>query len=430
MTPNEPYRIGLIGCGTVGSGVLELLHRREEELACAAGRRLEVVRIAVRDASRPRHHLANILRPEVQVSSDPFQVTRGVGIDLVVEVAGGTAAREWMLDAFRHGRDVVTANKAALAFHGAEVFAAAREAGRRLFYEASVAGAIPIIEMLQSSLVANRVTRISAILNGTCNYILTRMEQDGMDYGSALALAQQKGFAEADPALDVGGHDAAHKLALLAGIVTHSCVPLDKIYTEGIEGITPDDMKFAKNFMYRIKMLAIARVNERSAWELRVHPTLVPEDEIIAQVHDEFNAVALRGDAIGSMMIHGKGAGSLPTASSVVADIVRAAKGETSTCRRDLPLPAFVPIEDVELRNYIRVTVLDVPGMLGRITSLFGMRQISISSIHQSEARMGYPVQIILVTHKALDRVVSDVLRDLEKVNVLRGPATRIRIED
>ena len=432
----EPFHLGFIGCGTVGSGVLELLHRRSDELARASGRPLRVVRVAVRDPVRPRHHLANFIGPEVDLTSDVTRVTRGPDIDLVVEVAGGQdAPRQWMLDALAHGRDVVTANKAALAFHGEEIFRTAREHGRQVFYEASVAGAIPIIEMLQNGLVANQVTRLSAILNGTCNYILTRMEQEAMEYGAALAQAQAKGFAEADPALDVGGGDSAHKLALLAGIVTHSYIPAASVYTEGIERITLEDMAFARQFNYRIKMLAIARRSEEGAWELRVHPTLIPRDEILAQVHNEFNAVYLRGDACGSMLIYGKGAGSLPTASSVVADIVRAARSDRETGNNGAgpyfqAPPELVPVEKVCLRHYIRVSVLDVPGVLGRITSLFGMRQISISSIHQPEAKIGYPVPVVLVTHKSPDKLVSDAVRDLEKVNLLRGPATRIRIED
>jgi homoserine dehydrogenase len=435
---NDPCTLGLIGCGNVGSGVLELLHRRGDDLARVVGRPLKVARIAVRDPCRPRHHLANLLNPEVEFTADLQRITRAPGIDLVVEVAGGKdAPRDWMIDALRHQRDVVTANKFALAFHGEEIFRAAREEGRTVYYEASVAGAIPIIEILQNALVANQLTRISAILNGTCNYILTRMAQDRMDYQTALAQAQEKGFAEADPTLDVGGGDTAHKLALLAGIVTHSHISVEKIYTEGIDRLTLEDMDFAKEFNYRIKMLAIAKRNEHGGWELRVHPTLIPEREILAQVYNEFNAVDLRGDAIGSMMIQGKGAGSLPTASSVVADIVRAAKAgrqarssSSPSNSHGLSPPEIVPIEKVELRNYIRVSVLDVPGVLGRITSLFGMRQISISSIHQPEAKIGFPVPVVLVTHRTPDRVVSDALRDLERVNILRGPATRIRIED
>ena len=429
---SEPWRIGMIGCGTVGSGVAELIDRRYEDLERVIGRPLEIRRIVVRDPERPRHHLANFLPTDVEFTADPARVTSAEDVDLVVEVAGGTdEPRRWILAALENGKDVITANKAVLAFHGAEIFKAVRETGRRVYYEASVAGAIPIVEILQNALVANQVTRISAILNGTCNYILTRMEEDGLDYARALELAQEKGFAEAEPSLDVGGGDTAHKLALLAGIICDAPVPVERIYTEGIEGIAPEDIRFANDMGYRVKLLAIGKRNEQGAWELRVHPTLVPQREVIAQVQDEFNAVSIRADAAGPLLIHGKGAGALPTASSVVADLVRAARGDTLAKNgHGLPTPTLVPIDSVELRHYIRVSVLDVPGVLGRITSLFGLRQISISSIHQSEARIGYPVPIVLVTHKTVDRVINDALRDLERVQLLRGPATRIRIED
>ncbi|MBI4605769.1 MAG: homoserine dehydrogenase [Planctomycetes bacterium] len=428
----DPFNLGLIGCGTVGSGVLEILHRRGDDLARLLSRPLRVTRIVVRDPARPRHHLAGLLSTGVELSADPQRVTRAPGIDLVVEVAGGTEGpRQWMLDAFRHGRDVVTANKATLATHGAELFAAAREQGRCIFYEASVAAAIPIVEMLQNGLVANQMTRISAILNGTCNYILTRMELDGMEYPQALAEAQAKGFAEADPTLDISGGDSAHKLALLAGIVMRSHVPVEKIYTEGLGNITRDDIQFAAQFNCRIKMLALAKRNEHGAWELRVHPTLIQRDEILAQVRDEFNAIHLKGDAAGPMLAYGKGAGALPTASSVVADIVRAAKGERGLFNSHAgTLPEIIPTEKVELRHYVRMAVLDVPGVLGRITSFFGLRHISISSIHQPEAHMGHPVPIVLVTHKTQDKVVTDALRDLENAKLLLRAPTRIRIEE
>jgi homoserine dehydrogenase len=429
---SDLFKIGMIGCGTVGSGILELLHRREADLERLLGRRLKVTRIVVRDPDRPRHHLQTILDADVEFTSDPQRVTRDPGVDLMVEVAGGTdEPKKWMLDAFEHHRDVVTANKAALAFHGAEIFSAAQARGRSVFYEASVAAAIPIIEMLQNGLVANQVTRLSAILNGTCNYILTRMELDQIDYRTALEQAQAKGFAEADPTLDVSGEDSAHKLSLLVGIITHSQIPLKSIYTEGLENISKEDIDFARTFDYRIKMLAIAKRSEADAWDLRVHPTLIPRNEILAQVLNEFNAIYLKADAVGPMLAYGKGAGSLPTASSVVADIVRAAKGERFLLNsRGAEPPELVPIDKVELRNYIRMTVLDQPGVLGRITSFLGLRHISISSLHQPEAKMGHPVPVVLVTHKTPDRVVSEVIRDLVNAKLLLKPPTRIRIDE
>ncbi len=428
----EPFKIGMIGCGTVGSGVLDLLQRREEDLTRLLGRPIRVVRIVVRNPSKPRHHLASLISSGVEISGEPRRVTRDPGVELVVELAGGRdEPKTWILDAIEHGRDVVTANKAALAFHGAELFAQARAKRRCIYYEASVAAAIPIIEMLSNGLVANQMTSLSAILNGTCNYILTRMEFANLDYSAALAEAQAKGFAEADPTLDVSGGDSAHKLALLAGIVTRSHIPVESIYTEGLERITREDMEFVRQFNYSIKMLAIAKRNDQGSWELRVHPTLIPRSEILAQVRDEFNAVYMKGDAVGPMLIYGKGAGGLPTASSVVADIVRAAKGERGTPNAHMGVtPALVPIERIELRNYIRMTVLDVPGVLGRITSFFGMRHISISSIHQPAARVNQPVPVVLLTHKTSEHVVTEALRDLETARLLTRAPTRIRIEE
>lgn len=426
-----PFRIGMIGCGTVGTGVLELLARRRAELERATGRPLQVTRIVVQDLARPRHHLSELLDKETELSADVQAVTRASDVDLVVEVAGGVdGPREWMLDALRGGRDVVTANKAALAFHGREIFQTAREHGRCVFYEASVAAAIPAIEILENGLVGNRITRLYGILNGTCNYILSRMEDEQIGYEEALKEAQEKGFAEADPSLDVGGDDTAHKLALLAGIITHSFIDASTVYTEGMTRISREDIEFTAEFGYRIKMLGIARCDEHRAWELRVHPALISREDILAQVKDEFNAIELRGSAAGPMLLFGKGAGALPTASSVVADIVRAARGTAVPPLNAINPPERVDIDHVELRNYIRMTVLDAPGILGRITSFLGMRNISIASIHQPEAKIGYPVPVVVITHKTGDRVISDALRDLEKAQLLKEPAVRIRIEE
>ena len=431
------FRVGMIGCGTVGTGVLELLHRRRQHLEELLGRSVEVTRIAVRDPDRPRRHAYGFVSPEA-FTGDLGSVTRADDIDLVVEVAGGVdGPRDWMLESLQHGKDVVTANKAALAFHGAELFRVAEAEGRCLYYEASVAAAIPIIELLQNGLVANQVTRLRAILNGTCNYILTRMQGVGMEYEDALREAQEKGFAEADPTLDVSGADAAHKLALLARIMTSGHVPVEKVYTEGIERVTAADIRFAAQLGYSIKLLGVARNTEGGAWDLRVHPALVPQGSLISQVQDETNAVELRGDAVGPMMVIGSGAGSFPTASSVVADIVRIAKGDRPAVRpaekssADGQSPELVPIDVVPLRNYLRMEMLDLPGVLGRVTSYLGMRGISIQSLQQPEAKHGKPVPVVLVTHQVPDSTLSRVLSDLhEKTELLHGPTTRLRIED
>ncbi len=427
----DTLRIGMIGCGTVGSGVLELLYRRREEFAQRADRPLEVARIVVRDLGRSRHHVARYVDSDV-FTADVHAVTDDPSIGLVVEVAGGIdPPRDWIVRSLTNGKDVVTANKAAMAFHGTEIFRVAAERQRAVYYEASVAAAIPIIEMIRNGLVANQVTHLSAILNGTCNYILTRMEEDSTDYASALQSAQEKGFAEADPTLDVSGQDSAHKLNLLARLVTRADITTDDVYTEGVERIAREDIEFAASLNYRIKLLAIADRTDEGAWDLRVHPTMIRRDSLLAQVRNEYNAVYLRTDAAGPMLAFGNGAGSLPTASSVVADVVRAAKGDrpvhTLGGKTDV---ARVRIEDVILRHYIRMTVLDVPGVLGQITSLFGAKGISISSLLQPDAKAGRPVPVVVVTHEAVDSVVTETLSELEKVGLVQAPPIRIRIED
>ena len=428
----KPYQIGLIGCGTVGAGVLELLHRRREVFSGLLGRSIEVSKVAVRDVEKTRHNVYGFVEPDV-FTADPGEVTGSPDIELVVEVAGGVdLPRQWMVDSLANGKDVVTANKAALAFHGAEIFQVARVNNRCVYYEASVAAAIPIIEILQNGLVANQITHLSGILNGTCNYVLTWMEEAGLGYDKAVEEAQQKGFAEADPTLDVNGDDSAHKLALLARIITHSHVPVEQIFTEGIEEITAEDISFASNLGYRIKLLSIGCRHEDGAWDLRVHPALVQKDEVLARVQREVNAVQVKGDAVGPMLVYGSGAGAFPTASSVVADIVRAAKGDKPTMNSVNGLsPPMVSIDDVSVRNYIRLTVRDLPGVLGRVTSFLGMKGISIQSMQQPEAKHGQPVPVVFVTHEVKDSVVSSALEELlERTDILNGPSTRIRIED
>jgi homoserine dehydrogenase len=427
----KDYRIGMIGLGTVGTGVLELLHRRREELELRLGKRIEVRRIAVKDLRRQRNYVPGYNLVDL-LTQDPLQITRDPEIDMVVEVAGGIdGPHDWLIQALECGKDIVTANKAVLATHGAEIFGRARELGRKVWYEASVAGAIPIIDMLQNGLAASHITRLSAILNGTCNYVLTRMEEDRLEFEAALRLAQEKGFAEADPTLDISGGDSAHKLALLAGIITRSIVPLDRISVEGMERVTGEDIEFAGKLGYRIKMLAIAKRHEEGNWEFRVHPTLIPREEVLAQVSNEFNAVSIKGDAIGSMLINGKGAGSHPTAASIIADLLRAGRGEGSGAGiHYLEPPQVIPLEKVRLRHYVRMRIRDVPGTLGRVASHFGLRGISIASLQQPEGQIGHPVPVVLVTHVCEDRIVTRAIHDLEGAGLVEGLATRIRIEE
>lgn len=427
-----PYRLGMIGLGTVGSGVLELLHRREATLERRLGRKIEVRRIAVRDRSRPRPYLAGFGEISDLLTENPREILEDPEIDVLVEVAGGVEEpREWILEALDRKKDVVTANKAVLAIHGEDIFRRAQETNQRIFYEASVAAAIPIIEMLQNGLIANEITSLSAILNGTCNFILTQMEEEGLDYQTALTLAQERGFAEADPTLDVSGGDAAHKLALLAGIITGSYVPLECVHAEGIQDITAADFVFARELGYAVKMIGTLSQHGNGAWEMRVHPTLIPADDQLARARDEFNAVSLVGDAVGRMSVLGKGAGSLPTASSIVADILRASRGEREGGNpHGEAVPALVPISEVELPHYIRLEVKDTAGVLGRITSFFGMRGISIRSIQQPEAKMGHTVPVIIITHTCRDQIVTDGLVELKNAGLVEQGFTHIRIQE
>ncbi len=428
----QPYRLGMIGLGTVGSGVLELLHRRESTLVRRLGRAIEVKKIAVRDTSRSRPYLSGFGEISDLLTDNPDEILEDPEIDLLVEVAGGVdEPRKWILKALENGKDVVTANKAVLAVHGKDIFQTALSQNQRVFYEASVAAAIPIIEMLQNGLIANGITSLSAILNGTCNFILTQMEEEGLDYETALKLAQEKGFAEADPTLDVSGGDAAHKLALLAGIITGSHVPIECIYSEGIQEITSSDFTFARDLGYAIKMVGTLKQHGTGAWEMRVHPTLVPENDLLAQARDEYNAVSLVGDAVGRMSVMGKGAGSLPTASSIVADVLRASRGEREGGNpHGLNVPELVPVGDVELPHYIRLEVKDNPGVLGRITSFFGMHNISIRSINQPEAQMGHTVPVIIITHTCKDKILTDGLEELKKAGLVEQGFTHIRIQE
>ena len=431
-TDSGPYRLGLIGLGTVGTGVLELMDRARARLERRLGRPFEVRRVAVRDLKAPRQIPAGIGEASALLTNDAAAVYSDPEIDLVVEVAGGVEAPlKWISAALEGGKDVVTANKAVLALHGDEIFRHAIDSNRQVYYEASVAAAIPVIEVLQNGLVANDIQRLAAILNGTCNFILSQMEGEGKPYDVALKLAQERGFAEADPTLDVSGGDAAHKLALLAGIITGSHVPVDNVYTEGIERITADDFEFAHHFGRTIKLVGRLCCREQARWEMRVHPTLIPQEDILAKVHDEYNAVALEGDAVGPMTLYGKGAGSHPTASSIVADILRAARGEKEAGNpRGLDVPSIFPMDQVELRHYIRLQVLDHPGVLGKITSFLGTRGISIGSLEQPDAKAGAPVPVVIVTHQCEDRIVTEALQELESGDLVDGPITRIRIQD
>lgn len=407
----EPLGVGLVGCGTVGAGVAKILLDHPDRLAARAGRRLELRRVAVRDVSRPRP----VPLPAGVVGTDPRAVIADPGVDVVVELVGGTTvARAVVLDALAAGKHVVTANKALLAEAGAEVFEAARAAGRAVCFEAAVAGGVPIIRALGESLAANQVTAIQGILNGTSNFILTSMAESGMTYPAALAEAQRLGYAEADPTLDVDGSDAAHKLAVLAQIAFGVAARPDQIERHGIDTLDAQDIRFASELGYTIKLLAEAWTGESrdGGREVALHvaPVLLRHTDLLAQVRGAFNAISVHGDVVGETLYQGPGAGMMPTASSVVADLIDLAVGRAQATFAAARLwsregKGFVvePVERVRSRFYLRLTVADRPGVLADITRILADEGISISSVVQHEAGEAAkePVALVILTHTA-----------------------------
>jgi homoserine dehydrogenase len=415
--------IGLIGCGVVGAGVVDILENRRESLERAAGP-YELVGIAVRDRAK--------VRPGVPASliMTPEALLKHPQLDVLVEVAGGVDAPfPWVKAALEAGKSVVTANKALLAERADEVHALLARGGR-LFCEAAVAGGIPIIQALDRGLVGNRVLRVEGILNGTCNYILTLMEREKVGYPAALARAQALGFAEADPTLDVSGGDAAHKLAVLATFVLGRPISSKQVFTEGIERIGAFDLAWAESNGFRIKMLAIGQFGDQGI-ELRVHPTLVPRSKLISQVMEENNAVSVEGDLTGPQLYQGKGAGRNPTASAVVSDIVHALRGETPLRARPVPSPAarLVPMGETVNRHYLHLEVIDRPGVVAKVASALAANEISIASMYQPDVSLGTQVPLVLTTHRAPDAKVSAALAAMRGESFLVGEPVRIRME-
>jgi homoserine dehydrogenase len=421
----EKLTIGMLGCGTVGSGVVRLLTEHADEIAARVGAPLVLGPVAVRDVDRPRDVMIGGL------TDDPDAVVGDPDVDIVVEVMGGISpARELILAAMDAGKSVVTANKELIAGYGAELFARADAKAARLEYEAAVAGGIPIIKPMRESLAGDRVRKILGILNGTTNFILTRMTEDGMAFEDALAEAQRLGYAEADPTADVEGYDAAAKAAILAAIGFDAEVVTGDVYTEGISRITSTDIAHAARMGYVIKLLAIAE-DEDGQIGVRVHPSLVPEAHPLASVRDSFNAVYVEADAVGSLMFYGPGAGSLPTASAVVGDIVTAARallsGERSTGARSVAPRPLRPIEDVTVQYYVLLDVADEPGVLAAVASAFGQYEVSIKSVWQ-EGEEDH-AQLLLITHAAREGDVQATLEALRGLVGVRDVASVVRVE-
>ncbi|SDR78224.1 homoserine dehydrogenase [Halopseudomonas litoralis] len=431
----KPVKVGICGLGTVGGGTFNVLQRNAQEIARRAGRVIEVVQIATRHPN-PACNVGD----DTQVTDDVFAVVNNPEIDVVVELIGGYGlALEIVMQAIANGKHVVTANKALIAVHGNEIFAAAREKGVMVMFEAAVAGGIPIIKALREGLAANRVQWLAGIINGTGNFILTEMRDKGRTFADVLAEAQALGYAEADPTFDVEGIDAAHKLTILASLAFGIPLQFDKAYTEGITKLTTADVNYAEAFGYRIKHLGIARRTEQGV-ELRVHPTLIPADRLLANVHGVMNAVMVNGDAVGSTLYYGAGAGAEPTASAVVADIIDVARALATTpdCRvphlafgadvlSDLPI---LPVGEVETAYYLRLQAQDRPGVLARVASILSERGINIESIMQKEVEeQDGLVPIIILTHRVREQRMDDAIAAMEALDEVAGPLMRIRVE-
>ncbi|MBE0505828.1 MAG: homoserine dehydrogenase [Marinospirillum sp.] len=428
----KPVKVAICGLGTVGGGVFNVLLRNASEIARRAGRPIVVEQVASRSPN------PSCDTSSVYVSQEILDVTENPEIDVVVELVGGyDAAFELVMRSIKAGKHVVTANKALIAVHGNEIFQAAREAGVVVAFEAAVAGGIPIIKSIREGLTANKIHWVAGIINGTGNYILTNMQQAGRTFEDVLAEAQELGYAEADPTFDVEGIDAAHKLTILSAIAFGVPLSFDKVYTEGISRIDIVDIRQADALGYVIKHLGITRRTDNGL-ELRVHPTLIPKERLLANVHGVKNAVMVYGDAVGPTLYYGAGAGAEPTASSVIADLVDVARAMGSDQESRVPYLAFaeqaddlpvLPMEEIETAYYLRLLAVDRPGVLARVATILSDQGISIEAIIQKDSTEGELVPIILLTHRTREAAMNEVIRQLESLADIAGGVMRIRVE-
>ncbi len=432
----KPINVGLLGIGTVGGGTFEVLARNQQEIMRRAGRSIVITKVADKDIERAR----KIVGKAATVTADAFGVVSHPDIDIVVELIGGTTiAKQLVLKAIENGKHVVTANKALLATHGNEIFAAARKQGVIVAFEAAVAGGIPIIKALREGLTANRIEWIAGIINGTSNFILSEMRSKGLSFDAALKEAQRLGYAEADPTFDIEGIDAAHKLTILAAISFGIPMRFADVYTEGITKLTADDIRYAEELGYRIKLLGIAK-RRPNGIELRVHPTLIPTKRLIANVEGVMNAIVVKGDAVGATLYYGAGAGAYPTASAVIADLVDVTRLHTADPEHRVPHLAFqpdqlsnepvLPMDEVETAYYLRMRAQDKPGVLSEITRVFADLKISIDAMVQKEPHEGEEqADIVMLTHPTLEQNINAAIARIEKLPVISGKIMRIRLE-
>lgn len=434
----KPIKVGLLGIGTVGTGTFHVLQRNQAEIRGRAGRGIEVSMVCRRDLAAAR---AVVGDSDVVVTADPYAIINNPEIDIVVETIGGCGlARELVLAAIAQGKHVVTANKALLAVHGTEIFEAARAQGVMVAFEAAVAGGIPIIKALREGLSANRIEWIAGIINGTTNFILSEMKAKGLDFDVVLKEAQRLGYAEADPTFDIEGVDAAHKLTIMSAIAFGVPVQFDKAHVEGITALQAADIRYAEQLGYRIKLLGLTRRRENGI-ELRVHPTLVPANRLIANVEGAMNAVLVQGDAVGTTLYYGKGAGAEPTASAIVADLVDVTRLATADPDHRVPHLAFQPdamsntpvlvMDDVITAYYLRLRVADQAGVLSRITTILAEHDISIDGMLQRESADGEKqTDLIILTHETVEGRMNKALAQMQALPTVLAPIVRIRKED
>jgi homoserine dehydrogenase len=429
--------VGLFGLGVVGGGVVTILDRNRDVIQARLGADLRVTKAVTAHPGKKR----DLPLDGIAVSADPQHILADPSIDIVVELMGGTGlAKTVLLDAMRRGKAVVTANKALLAEHAEEIFAAAYATQAALGMEAAVAGGIPVIRSLREGLASDRILEICGIVNGTCNYILTKMSQEGAPFGEVLAEAQKLGYAEADPTFDIEGHDAGHKLAVLVNLAYGTTIRFADVYREGISRVTPEDIAYARQLGFTLKLLAIAKPHNDQV-EARVHPTLVDNGHLLAAVNGVYNAVFLTGDNVDATLHYGRGAGALPTGGAVVSDLIDVSRGILAGQKGRVP-PLGVqqahvrvrpvrPMRDIQTEYYLRFPVLDRVGVLAKITAIMGGHNISIKSMIQPDQALhpGDPVQVILTTHRAREADVDASLAEIAKLDFIQGPAQRIRIE-
>ncbi len=432
----KPINVGLLGIGTVGGGTWAVLTRNQEEITRRAGRPIRIVRVADRNLELAKR----VTGGRVGITDDVSAVVNDPAIDIVVELIGGyTVAKDLVLAAIANGKHVVTANKALLAVHGNEIFAAAQKRGVMVAFEAAVAGGVPIIKALREGLTANRIEWIAGIINGTTNFILTEMREKGLDFAVALGQAQALGYAEADPTFDVEGVDAAHKLTIMAAIAFGIPMQFEQACIEGISRLASEDIRYAEELGYRVKLLGITRRTDAGV-ELRVHPTLIPERRLIANVNGAMNAVLVMGDAVGPTLYYGAGAGAEPTASAVVADLVDVTRMHTADPQHRVPHLAFqpdqmtdlpiLPIDEVRTCYYLRLRAQDKPGVLADVTRILADLDISIDAMIQKEPAEGeQEVDIVMLTHITVEKHINRAIRLIEALPAIRGKVTRIRME-